>query len=235
MSGVRPWTCPTRNDVVPIRPAALARIDTPRTVAPMPRPLRPQLAGAIYHVTSRGNRGGEIYRDDADRVMFLSRLLVALERFEWDLHAWCLLSTHFHLLVTTRAPTIARGMQELKSRYAELFNGRYGHAGHLFGGRYAHRLIRSDGHLMNVYSYIALNPVRAGMCARPEDWWWSSYSGILARREGALFDRESLLVHFAERDGRRGLRRVVERALAEDRMRLAGHVGGLTPDMALGA
>jgi putative transposase len=200
----------------------------------MPRPLRPQLVGAIYHVTSRGNRGCEIYRDDADRVMFLSRLLVTLERFEWDLHAWCLLSTHFHLLVTTRAPTIARGMQELKSRYAELFNGRYGQTGHLFGGRYAHRLVGSEAHLMNAYSYIALNPVRAGVCVRPDDWWWSSYSGVLGRREGALFDRESLLVHFAERDGRHGLRRVVERALAEDRMRRAGHVWGLTPDMAPG-
>ena len=83
-------------------------------------------------------------------------------------------------------------MQDVKSRYAELFNGRHGQTGHLFGVRYAHRLVTSEAHLMNVYSYIALNPVRAGMCARPEDWWWSSYSGVLAHREGALFDRESL-------------------------------------------
>jgi putative transposase len=198
----------------------------------MPRPLRPQIAGGMYHVTSRGNRGCEIFRDDRDRVVFLSRLLIALERFAWDLHAWCLLSTHFHLLLTTRAPTIGAGMQELKSRYAELFNGRYGVKGHLFGGRYSHRLIKSERHLMNAYSYIALNPVRAGMCARPEDWWWSSYSGVIARREGALFERESLLVHFADRGGRRGLRRLVEFALAEDRLRRAGHVWGLTPDMA---
>jgi putative transposase len=196
----------------------------------MPRPLRPQLAGGMYHVTSRGNRGCEIYRDDGDRVAFLSRLLAAAERFEWDVHAWCLLSTHFHLLVTTRAPTIAAGMQELKSRYAELFNGRYALRGHLFDGRYSHRLVTSEAHLMNVYSYIALNPVRAGICDRPEDWWWSSYSGLLARRPGAVFERESLLVHFP--DGVHGLRRVVERAFAEERMRRVGHVWGLTPAMA---
>jgi putative transposase len=199
----------------------------------MPRPLRPQIAGGLYHVTSRGNRSSEIFRDDADRVVFLSRLLHTLERFEWDLHAWCLLSTHFHLLVTTRTATIAAGMQELKSRYAELFNARYGLWGHVFGGRYAHRLVKSDAHLMNVYAYIALNPVRAGMCERPEDWWWSSYSGLVAHREGAVFDRESLLVHFADRGARRGLRRVVESALAEERrLRRAGHVWGLTPDLA---
>jgi putative transposase len=198
----------------------------------MPRPLRPQVAGGLYHVTSRGNRGSEIFRDDADRVLFLSRLLVALERYEWDLHAWCLLSTHFHLLVTTRAPTIAVGMQELKGRYAELFNARYGLWGHVFGGRYGHRLVQSEAHLMNSYAYIALNPVRAGICARPEDWWWSSYSGLLACREGAVFERESLLVHFVDQGGRRGLRRVVERALAEERMRRSGRVRGLTPDLA---
>jgi putative transposase len=204
-------------------------------VVGVPRPLRPQIAGGLYHVTSRGNRGCEIYRDDADRVLFLSRLLVTLDRFRWDLHAWCLLSTHFHLLVTTRRPTIASGMQELKGRYAELFNGRYGQNGHLFGGRYAHRLVESEAHLMNVYAYIALNPVRAGICSRPEDWWWSSYSGLLACREGAVFNRESLLVHFADKEGRSGLRRVVERVFAQDRMRHAGHVLGLTPDMALAA
>ncbi len=198
----------------------------------MPRPLRPQIAGGLYHVTSRGNRGSEIFRDDADRVVILSRVLVTLERFEWDLHAWCLLSTHFHLLVTTREATIAAGMQELKSRYAELFNARYGLWGHVFGGRYTHRLVKSEAHLMNTYSYIALNPVRAGMCARPEDWWWSSYSGIVACRDGVVFDHESLLVHFAERGGRTGLRRVVESALAEERLARRGDVWGLTPDLA---
>src|SRR5215210_583330 len=176
----------------------------------MPRPLRPQIAGGIYHVTSRGNRGCEIFRDDGDRVVFLSRLLVTLDRFAWDLHAWCLLSTHFHLLVTTQRATIAAGMQELKSRYAELFNGRYGLSGHLFGGRYKHRWVKTEQHLMNAYAYIALNPVRAGVCEQPVDWWWSSYGGVFGRREGAVFERQSLLAHFAERGGIRGLRRVVE-------------------------
>ena len=194
MSGVRPWTCPNRNDVVPIRPAAVAR---DRHAVPwLACPVHFARSSRAPSITSLppGNRGGEIYRDDADRVTFLSRLLVTLERFEWDLHAWCLLSTHFHLLVTTRAPSIARGMQDVKSTTRSCSTGATGRPAICSAWRYAHRLVTSEAHLMNVYSYIALNPVRAGMCARPEDWWWSSYSGVLAHREGALFDRESLLV-----------------------------------------
>jgi putative transposase len=184
-------------------------------------------------VTSRGNRGAAIYRDDHDHALFLSRLLGVLDRFEWDLHAWCLMTNHFHLLVTTRAATIADGMQSLKSRYAEAFNARYGLQGHLFEGRYAHRLVASETHLLNAYAYIALNPVRAEACRRPEDWYWSSYAGLVAGRTGPLYDSESMLRHFAGDSGRAELRRLVDEAYVEWRLRSIGHVRGLTPDMAV--
>lgn len=176
----------------------------------MPRPLRPQFAGAIYHVNSRGNRRCAIYHDEYDRVLFLSLLLRVLERFEWECHAWCQLTTHYHLLVTTRLPNIARGMQELNSRFAESFNARYELTGHLFEGRYHHELVESDAQLLKTYRYVARQPVRAGICARPSEWRWSSYTGLVSGWTGRLYQPPSLLTEFADGGGLSGLRRFVE-------------------------
>jgi REP-associated tyrosine transposase len=168
----------------------------PPTVDCMPRPLRPQFAGAIYHVNTRGNRRGAIYRADHDRVLFLSRLLRVIERFEWECHAWCLLTTHYHLLVTTPLPNIARGMQELNSRYAEAFNGQYALSGHVFQGRYHHKLAQSEAQLLEQYRYVALQPVRAQICEKPTEWPWSSYSGLVAGWQGRLYRPPALLEDF---------------------------------------
>jgi REP-associated tyrosine transposase len=179
----------------------------------VPRPLRPQFAGAIYHLNSRGNRGCAIYRDDHDRALQLSLLLRTIDRFGWECHAWCLLTTHYHLLVTTPEPNIARGMQELNSRFAECFNARYGLSGHLFEGRYHHELVTTERHLLGAYRYVALQPVRAFICARPTDWPWSSYTGLVSRWKGRLYDAPALLDDFAESGGLRGLRAFVEAGL----------------------
>lgn len=141
----------------------------------MGRPLRPQFEGAIYHVSALGVRRSPIFVDDDDRRMFLGFLANVIRRTGWELHSFCLMTTHYHLLVTTPAPNIAQGMQVLNTRYALLFNQRHGHTGHVFQGRYSATLIESEAHLLEVYRYIALNPVRAGLCDRPEEWPWSSY------------------------------------------------------------
>ncbi len=91
------------------------------------------------------------------------------------MHAYCLMSNHYHLLIETPEPNIANGMQWLNSTYAHRFNEKYERIGHLFQRRYARRLIVDDEHLREVIRYIPLNPVRAGLCKRPEDWPWSSY------------------------------------------------------------
>ncbi|HEV8686809.1 MAG TPA: transposase [Gaiellaceae bacterium] len=174
----------------------------------MPRPPRPQFAGAIYHVNTRGNRRAAIYRGDHDRVLFLSRLLHVIDRFEWECHAWCLLTTHYHLLVTTPHPNIARGMQELNSRYAEAFNGQYALTGHVFQGRYHHKLAESEEQLLEQYRYVALQPVRAQICERPTEWPWSSYSGLVAGWQGRLYQPPALLANFE--GGLRGLSAFVE-------------------------
>ena len=176
----------------------------------MPRPLRPQIAGAIYHLTCRGNRRSVIYRDEGDHAFFLTILLIVLSRYGWKCDAWCQMTTHYHLLVMTPQPNIASGMQYLNSRYAEGFNHRYGLTGHLFEGRYAHRLIEGEEHLIRTYRYIARNPVRAGICERAADWPWSSYSGLVHGWNGLLYREPTLSDQFRGKHGRRALQQLVE-------------------------
>ena len=160
----------------------------------MPRRPRIQLAGALYHVTIRGNNRAAVFLDDDDRREFVDRLGRAKRRHGWVLHAYCLMSNHYHLLVETPEPNIAKGMQWLNSSYSHWFNQGHGRIGHLFQRRYADRLLVSEEHRREVLRYIPLNPVRGGLCERPEQWPWSSYAATvgLARREPFLSVRPTL-------------------------------------------
>jgi REP element-mobilizing transposase RayT len=141
----------------------------------MPRPLRPQVAGGIYHLVSRGVRKLPVFTDDESRKRFLGLLDETLERYHWELHSWCLMTNHFHLLVTTVEPTVSDGMQYLNGCYGQWYDWRHGYEGHVFERRFWSQLIEGDGHLHEAARYILLNPVRAGMCATAPDWKWTSY------------------------------------------------------------
>ena len=145
------------------------------------RPLRLQAADTTYHVSTRGNRRGEIVRDDLDRRRFISILRIVVRRRGWICHFYCLLTNHYHLLVTTPEPDIAVGMHALNNLTARTFNKRHGHTGHLFERRYSSAVVKEEGHLLECYRYIALNPVRAGLCSDPADWPWSSYPATIGR------------------------------------------------------
>ena len=149
-----------------------------RSLAPVPRPPRIQLAGGIYHVTSRGNRRQAIFHDDDDRRWFLMFRAHVFQRWGWRLHAYCLMTNHFHLLVQTPQANLSSGMQRLKSGYAAYFNERHLLVGHLFQQRFDSRLIESEEHFSETVRYIALNPVRAGLCEHPAQWPWSSFRGL---------------------------------------------------------
>jgi REP-associated tyrosine transposase len=123
----------------------------------------------------RGNNKGAIYSSDDDRRLFLACLGMARRRCGWRVHMYCLMTNHYHVLVETPTPNIAVGMQWLNSRYAHRFNEMYERVGHLFQRRYADGLIEDDDHLQTVMRYIPLNPVKAGLCDKPEDYAWSSY------------------------------------------------------------
>ena len=131
---------------------------------------------------SRGVRGEPLYTDDDECGHFMELLAETCTRYCWLLRTYCLMDNHYHLLVTTVEPTLSRGMQWLNGCYAQWLNRRHGYEGHAFFRRFHSVDIASEAHLAEVARYIVLNPVRAGLCAAPEDWVWSSYRATVGRK-----------------------------------------------------
>jgi putative transposase len=145
------------------------------------RPLRIEYPGAIYHLLSRGDRREPIVNDDKDRTLFLQLLGRTCRRTAWQIHAFCLMSNHFHLVVETPRSNLSTGMQWFLGSYTQQFNRRHRLAGHLFGGRYKALLVdgRQGEYLRRVCDYVHLNPTRAGMLDRDQAlhrYPWSSYA-----------------------------------------------------------
>ena len=92
----------------------------------MARPLRIEFEGALYHVMARGNARMDIFMDDDDRQAFVANLGRVCKRFDWRVWAWCLMDNHYHLLIETLRPTLARGMREVNGVYTQGFNRRHG-------------------------------------------------------------------------------------------------------------
>lgn len=142
----------------------------------MSRPLRIEFAGATYHITSRGDRRELIFEGDADAELFVNVLAQGLERYDAGLLAYCLMSNHYHLVVTTRREaSLSLLMRHINGIYTQAFNRRHGLVGHLFQGRFKAILVDTEAYLMALCRYVELNPVRAGMVDSPADWPWSSY------------------------------------------------------------
>ena len=143
----------------------------------MARPLRLEFAGALYHVTTRGNERDDIFlgSGDDDRVAFLDTLDRICDRFNWTRHAYCLMTNHYHLLIETPDANLSKGMQQLNGIYTQHVNRSHARVGHLFQGRFKGILAEKDSYLLELARYIVLKPVRASMVRRPEDWPWSSY------------------------------------------------------------
>ena len=141
----------------------------------MSRPLRIEFAGALYHVTSRGDGQKDIYLDDQDRRDFLSVLGSVCKRFNWTVHAYCLMSNHYHLLIETPDGNLSQGMRQLNGVYTQHFNRTHDRVGHVFQGRYKAIIVQKGRYLLELSRYIVLNPVRARMVRSVKDWPWSSY------------------------------------------------------------
>ena len=144
----------------------------------VPRSLRFESPGGWFHVTSRAVGRAPLFVHDGDRCLFLLGLRDVVERYGWRCVAYCLMTTHYHFLVQTPEANLADGMHRLNGRYAESFNLRHARRGHAFGHRYHSQPIATDAHLVETLRYIALNPVRAGLVRRPEDWRWSSHAAL---------------------------------------------------------
>ncbi len=133
----------------------------------------------MYHVTSRGDRREDIYRDEEDRAAWLETLGQVCDRFNWRVHAHCEMTNHYHFVVETPEANLSKGMRQLNGVYTQRFNGRHKAVGHLFQGRFKAILVERDAYLLELSRYVVLNPVRAGMVRRPEDWAWSSYAAMV--------------------------------------------------------
>src|SRR5580704_14396855 len=180
----------------------------------MPRQSRMEYPGAIYHVMNRGNRRDAIVKDDADRARFLATLAEACAKTEWQIHAWCLMPNHFHLVVETPQANLVAGMKWLLGTYTGRFNRRHRLFGHLFSGRYKAQLVDGSGHgyLKTVCDYVHLNPARARWLGREQKlgaYRWSSLRWYLQpRRKRPAWLRVDRLLgeHGIPRDSKAGQR-----------------------------
>jgi REP element-mobilizing transposase RayT len=164
----------------------------------MARPLRIEFAGAVYHVTSRGNARADIFEADSDRETFLRILGAVVKRFNWLCHAYCLMNNHYHLLIETPEGNLSAGMRQLNGVYTQAFNRAHRRDGHVFKGRFTAILVEKESHLLELCRYVVLNPVRAGMVERPEQYRWSSYRPTLGKAaKPALLTTGWLLGNFS--------------------------------------
>lgn len=145
----------------------------------MSRPLRIELAGGLYHVTSRGDRREDIYGCDEDRAVWLRILGQVCECFNWRCHGFCQMTNHYHLVVETVEANLAQGMRQLNGVYTQHVNRVHQRVGHVFQGRYKAVMVEKESHLLELARYVVLNPVRAGMVSEAEQWPWSSYGAFV--------------------------------------------------------
>lgn len=150
----------------------------------MARKVRVEYEGAIYHVMSRGDRQEPIFRDDRDRIRFIETLGESCAKTRWQVHAWCLMGNHFHLVLETPDGNLSEGMKWFLGTYTGRFNRRHKVFGHLFSGRYKALIVdgSGDGYFRTVCDYVHLNPVRAKLL-RPDqalqEFAWSSFPEYL--------------------------------------------------------
>jgi REP element-mobilizing transposase RayT len=146
----------------------------------MSRPLRIEYPGAWYHVMNSGRRHESIFSDKHDYSMFIDLLIEASEMWNVNVAAYCLMTTHYHILLQTPDGNISRCMRHLNSIYTQRYNRRHGFDGQLFRGRYKSILACNDSHLLQLVRYIHKNPVKAGLVNDMPDYEWSSYKGYLS-------------------------------------------------------
>lgn len=168
----------------------------------MGRRLRVEFHDAVHHVTARGNARESIFGDPNDCLAFLHQVGRAIERYGWLCHGYCLMPNHYHLLLETPEPNLARGMRDLNCGYAQRYNDRYLRTGHVFGGRYRSVLVERDQHLLAANRYIVLNPCRARLCGWPAEWMWSSYATSAGARGVEPFELSDFILGLFDEPGR---------------------------------
>jgi putative transposase len=162
----------------------------------MARKPRISYPGALHHVIVRGNHKEEIFLYDRDRKKFIALLEEYHERYLFKCYAYSLMPNHIHLLIEEGDIPLAKIMQGINQSYTQYFNTRYEKVGHLFQGRYKPILVDKERYLLVVVRYIHLNPMRALLVKRPEDYRWSSHRIYISSEEESFIDKDFVLSLF---------------------------------------
>ena len=184
----------------------------------MARPLRIEYEGAFCHITARGNERKRIFFSKSDYEAFKGYLKESKEKYKARLHCYVLMTNHYHLLVETPKANLSKLLQYLNGSYTTYVNRKRRRSGHLFQGRYKAIVVERDSYLLELSRYLHLNPVRARLVVKPEDYPYSSYCAYVSRGKDELIHRDLILgmISGDGRGGRRGYRDFVERVLGEE-------------------
>jgi putative transposase len=159
----------------------------------MARPLRIEYEGAMYHITARGNERGRIFFSKKDYQKFKEYLEAAKSKFGLSLHAYVLMTNHYHLIIETPGKNLSRIMHFINGSYTTYVNIKRKRSGHLFQGRYKAILVDRDNYLLELSRYVHLNPVRAKMASKPEEYLHSSYRDYLAEKPEEILTTDTIL------------------------------------------
>jgi len=160
----------------------------------MARQLRIEYPGALYHVKSRGNQKQPIFLSDDDRRLFLACLGDAHDKFAATIHVYCLMTNHYHLMVETPRADLSRIMHLINTRYSIYLNAKHGRCGHPFQGRFKAIVVEAELYAQVLARYIHLNPVRAGIVGRPQEYEWSNFREYVKLRREPPWMRTSLVL-----------------------------------------
>ena len=188
----------------------------------MSNSCRIEVPGAYYHLDANALNDRPLFRDDVDRMRFFGLLEEEVERSEWRVLGYTLMTTHYHVFLQLTKCTLSSGFQRLQSRYARTFNRRHNRRGPLWLRRFHDTMPLSDRHLFEVVRYIALNAPRAGMVKRAEDWPWCSYGAAIGvHPPDPIVDENALLALFSPDPAvaRRRRRKFVEEVDPRERWR----------------
>ena len=182
----------------------------------MARPLRISFAGGVFHVTSRGNNREKIFLDQSDFEKYRALLRRYRTKHDFKLYAYALMPNHVHLLIeTTTTASISKIMHGINTSYAMYFNSKYDHVGHVWQGRFHSSIIDTENYLFEVMRYMDLNPVRAAISKRPQNYEWTSYRRYAEGAADDLIDPHELYEDIGKTDGKR---QRVYREFVEERL-----------------
>ncbi|MGO9006438.1 MAG: transposase [Beijerinckiaceae bacterium] len=163
----------------------------------MARLARVVIPGLPHHVTQRGNGRSRVFFSDADYALYRDLLAASCRSAGVDVWAWCLMPSHVHLILTPRDEDgLRRALAPVHRRYAGVIHQRRRRTGHFWQGRFG-AVVMDEEHLAAAFRYVSLNPVRARLVARAQDWKWSSVRAHLGRVDDGLTDVRPARKRFA--------------------------------------